>query len=231
MTLKALLLDAGGTLLTEEPSREALYAQAATRRGLDLSPPAMRQCMLRAHAALPLILDGNFRYSKAWFEAFIADVFLRQLGLEPARLHALVSELFETFADAANFRLLPGARELLEGAKARGWKLGLISNWSESMPEVLAGLGILPLFDSVLISAIERAEKPQREIFQRALARLNVRADEALHLGNQPVQDVRGATDCGIRALLFDPCDEHVGLGVARVRSLSEVIPWIEDPR
>jgi REG-2-like HAD superfamily hydrolase len=227
----ALLLDAGGTLLSEEPSRETLYAQAATRRGLNVPPPAMRLCMHRAHAALPLILDGNYRYSRVWFEAFIADVFVRQLGLEASRLPALVEELFAVFADAANFRLLPGARELLDEARRRGWKLALVSNWSPALPGVLEGLGILTAFDQVLVSAIEGLEKPQPAIFERALERLNVPAHQALHVGNEPVQDVQGAQRCGIRALLLDARGEHAALGLASVKSLNEVIPWIENSR
>ena len=228
MSLKALLLDAGGTLLTEQPSREALYARAATRRGLAITPPAMRQCMLRAHGALPLTLNGNFRYSRPWFEAFIADVFVRQLGLKPGELPAVVQELFAEFTNASNFQLLPGARELVDGARERGWKLALVSNWSPSMPALLARLRILHAFDRVLISAIEGVEKPDPEIFERALSRLNVQAGEALHLGNEPVQDVRGAGACGIRTLLFDPRAEHKALGLPSVARLREVIPWIE---
>ena len=86
MTIQALLLDAGGTLLSENPSRDTLYAQAAARHGLALAPEDMRQCMQRAHGALPLVLEGNYRYSMPWFEAFIGDIFARQLGLERTRL-------------------------------------------------------------------------------------------------------------------------------------------------
>lgn len=231
MTFQALLLDAGGTLLAENPSRETLYAQAAARHGVTVEPAGMRQCMQRAHGSLPLVLEGHYRYSMPWFEAFIADIFARQLGLERARLPRICEDLFATFADAKSFRLLPGAAALLEAASARGLKLGLVSNWSPALSMVLDGLGVLGRFDSVLISSVERLEKPDRLLFERALDRLNVPAAQTLHVGNEPVQDVQGANDCGIRALLYDPEVRHAALNHPRIRRLDEIIPWIEDQR
>lgn len=231
MTIRALLLDAGGTLLAEKSSRQAMYAEAARRHGITVDESAMRGCMHRAHAALPRTVDGHWRYSKPWFEAFIADIFVRQLGLDPRELEALSAELFEAFADARNFRLLPGAKELLASAERRGIRRAVVSNWSPSLAALLDGLGVLAAFDAVLISADEELEKPDRQFFERALARLNVRGPEALHVGNDPVQDVRGASECGIHALLFDPDGAHAKLGLPSVRALAEIIPWIDEQR
>lgn len=231
MAIRALLLDAGGTLLGEKSSRQALYAEVARHHGLSVDQATMGRCMAQAHRSLPQVQDGHWRYSIPWFEAFIADIFVRQLDLEPHRLPLLQEELFAAFADANNFRLQPGAEDLLQAAADRGLRLGLVSNWSPVMTTLLAGLGVLQHFDAVLLSAVERVEKPERAIFERALARLNVQASEALHVGNDPVQDVRGASECGIHALLFDPQLEHAALTMQSVRGLGEIIPWIERQR
>jgi FMN phosphatase YigB (HAD superfamily) len=52
--------------------------------------------------------------------------------------------------------------------------VGLISNWSPRLPKLLADLRISERVDFVLCSAIERAEKPDAALFERALARANV---------------------------------------------------------
>ncbi|MBK8181265.1 MAG: HAD family hydrolase [Planctomycetes bacterium] len=228
MPIRALLLDAGGTLLTEEPAREVIYADHARARGLEVSPARMKECMGRAHAALPQVLDGHFRYSLPWFERFIDHIFAGQLGLPAGEVPALRRELFAAFADPRSFRLLPGAALLLEQASARGLPMALVSNWSPAMEGVLDGLGVSRHFSTRLISALEGVEKPDPEIFRRALARLNVPAAQALHVGNEPVQDVLGASACGIRTLLFDPHDRHRDLPHPRIGALREVIPWIE---
>lgn len=223
--LRALLLDFGGTLAAEVPSRGAIYAEAARGAGLDVSDHAMAARMGAAHDALPLELaDGSFRYTRPWFEAFIEHVFVEQLGLGRGRLEGVKEELFARFADAATFRLFPGARELVDAARARGLRTAIVSNWSEPLPQLVEGLGLGP-FDLILASASERLEKPEAALFERALARLGVEPSEALHVGDSRRNDVLGAEALGISALLLDrgaesPARERP---LRVVRSLNEV--------
>ena len=204
MALKAVLFDAGGTLLREHPAREAIYAEAARARGLDVETHTLRACMYRVHAELPRNLDRHFRYSHAWFAHFITCVFQRELGLRANELPGLTAELFERFADPATFRLFPGAWEILDDLQARGLKLGIVSNWSESLPQVLLGLGLTERVDFVLVSAIEGVEKPEPAIFERALERAGVRAEEALFCGNDASMDAEGAKQAGMSAVLIE---------------------------
>lgn len=202
--LRALLLDFGGTLASEVPSRGAIYAEAARGAGLDVSERVMAACMGAAHDALPIELaDGSFRYTRPWFEAFIEHVFVEQLGLGRGRLEGVKEELFARFSDAATFQLFPGARELVDAARARGLRTAIVSNWSEPLPQLVESLGLGP-FDLILASAAERLEKPDSALFERALSRLGVEPAEALHVGDSHRNDVLGAEALGISALLLD---------------------------
>lgn len=49
------------------------------------------------------------------------------------------------------------------------------------------------------------AAKPAPEIFGIAVAALGVPAADVLHIGDNPVADVRGACDAGLQAMLVDP--------------------------
>jgi putative hydrolase of the HAD superfamily len=203
--LRAVLLDAGGTLFTERSSRAAIYAAAARRHGLDVGEAATARAMKEVHARLPRRLDdsnGSFRYSRRWFERFIAEVFAHAgAAALPA---ALTPELFATFADPATFRVFDDVAPVLARLREGGIKIGVVSNWSPALPKLLQGLGIAPGLDAVLCSAVEQVEKPDPEIFARALERLGVRASEALHVGDDPVKDVGGARAAGIEARLLD---------------------------
>jgi putative hydrolase of the HAD superfamily len=199
-----VLLDAGGTLLHEQPSRFEIYAQVARARGLDVLEPAMKQAMLNAHDSLPREIGPHFRYSSGWFEAFLENVFVDQLGLEPGRLGPLSRELFARFEDPASFRLYPGALELVRSLRALGLRIGVVSNWSPALPGVLEGLGLARELDFQVISALERCEKPERAIFELALQRAGANPDEAAHVGDCPERDVRGAQALGILALRVD---------------------------
>lgn len=225
--LGAVFLDVGGTLLREARPRASLYAAAARKRGLEVDDEGMRQLMQGAHAELPRELDGAFRYSDPWFAAFIRAIFRDRLGLPEAHLPAVTEELFALFERASTFRVYPGARELLDTCRARGLKVGAISNWSAHLDRVLAAVGLGSAFDVVLCSARERLEKPDPAIFRAALARAGVPASAALHAGDQPEVDGLGARRAGLDAVLVDHEDRLAAAAAAggfpRVRGLPEL--------
>src|SRR5262245_33626995 len=233
MPLRALLLDVGNTLVRETPSRFAIYAEAARARGLAVDAGAMRALMSRAHRELPLVVEGGYRYSDAWFRAFIARIFGGALGLPPAAVEEIAAELFERFESPATFRVLPGARELLALARERGLVLGVVSNWSARLPRVLAALELESAFDFVICSALEGLEKPDPAIFRAALVRARARAEETVHAGDDWRLDVEGARAAGIEAVLVDhdgergPLPGGAGESVHRVRTLGELASFI----
>jgi len=227
MSLRAVFLDVGNTLITEWPSRFEIYAEHACSRGLDADAEQMKACMRRAHDALPTELEGAYRYTDLWFRRFIRHVFHQQLGLAEAELPALTEELFLRFEDPGTFRSFPGLRALLARLRAEGLVLGVISNWSARLDTVLGGLHLTDAFDFVLCSALERAEKPDPVLFQRALARAGVAPAEALHAGDHLVRDVQAARALGLQAVLVDHAgrfgpDEETE-GVPRVGGLPEL--------
>ena len=233
MQARALLVDFGGTLATERSSRAEIYARAAAERGIAVTAPRMAELMAAAHAELPREIGGAFRYSEAWFENFVEHVFGGGLGAGAEDVSAIAVDLLARFSDPATFRLQPGAEELLDGARAGGLALAVVSNWSERLPELLVGLGLADRVDAILASAIERVEKPDPEIFRRALGRLGVAASAAMHVGDRPDRDVAGARAAGIRAVLFDPdgtIDDRGG-EVPVVRELAALLDRMTAPR
>jgi putative hydrolase of the HAD superfamily len=62
-------------------------------------------------------------------------------------------------------------------------------------------LELAPLFDTILISDAEGISKPDRQIFDRALERLNVTAAQAVFVGDHPAVDIAGARGAGMRAI------------------------------
>ena len=232
MPLSALFLDVGHTLLRERPSRFEIYARAARDRGLPVDAGTMRTAMATAHETLPLWIDGAYRYSDRWFERFIEHVFVEQLGLEASRLPALTDELFGRFEDRETFAVYPGAMELLESARGAGLVLGVVSNWSARLPRVLEALGLHEAFDFVLTSALEEREKPDPELFRRALARAGVEAGAAAHAGDRVDNDLHPARALGLEAVLVDhddrtPPSTVTAAGGHHVRDLDQLRRWM----
>ena len=98
MTLRAVFLDVGNTLLTERPSRFERYAAAARAHGRPIGEAAMNALMRRVHRELPSEIDGAWRYTDRWFESYIESIFHRELGIERERLPGLSAELFGQFS-------------------------------------------------------------------------------------------------------------------------------------
>jgi len=227
MTLKAVFLDVGNTLLSEVEPRYAIYAEAARRHGRNVSDRAMERVMRTALDEIPRSLKGAFRFSDAWFRAFIHRIFCINLGLAPAVTGEIAEELFARFQDPATFRLFPGARELVAVLRGHGLKVGVISNWSERLPVVLERLGLDGL-DVVVCSALEELEKPDPRIFATACERAGVTPAEALHAGDRPEKD-GAARQAGLEVVLVDHFGAHLDADLPRVGGLEELARYVTE--
>ena len=208
-SLELVTLDAGGTLLAERISRGAMYAEIARDEGLSMSDAAMGELMAAVHDRLPRQIDGSWRYELSWFSALIERIFVGELGLPEGRLPVVREALFARYRDPSLFQVLPGVFELQADLVRLGVRMAVISNWSPDLHVLLDGLGLADPLEFTLTSAEERCEKPEAEIFHRALERAGVSPENALHIGNDPRDDHDGALAVGMDALLVGPaCDD-----------------------
>lgn len=196
--LDAVTVDAFGTLVElvdpVEPLRDAL-----AERGVDRSPAetsaafAEEASYYRSRVADPALCRED---GLAALHRECAGVFLAAVGaaLDP-------SEFAPAFVGALRFRLAAGARETLEELRSADLALACVSNWDPTLHRHLERLGVAGFFRAVVTSAETGAEKPDPAIFRVALARLAVRPERALHVGNEDA-DREGALAAG---LAFEP--------------------------
>ena len=115
----------------------------------------------------------------------------------------------------------------MERLKLAGYSLAVISNWDRSLPWVLDMYGLTGYFDMALASLVEGVEKPDPRLFEIALEKLGARADETIHVGDNPIDDVQGARSAGIHAVLLDRTGAIVGPGITHsLHLLEEAFPW-----
>ena len=132
--------------------------------------------------------------------------------------------------------VFPDSAATLASLRARGLKLGLISN--SMLPGAvhqadLARFGLLDHFSDVIFSADVGLWKPNATIFELALGRLGLAAAEAVFVGDRLIDDVAGAQSAGMSGILISPLPgdgPDYGAGVAlgiqptgRLRSLGEL--------
>jgi putative hydrolase of the HAD superfamily len=91
----------------------------------------------------------------------------------------------------------------LHRLRAAGWRLGILTNGLPSVQfRKVAALGLAPLVDEV-VYAEEHAPggKPAAAAFRAVLRALDLAPEHAVFVGDDPVNDVRGAKAAGFRTI------------------------------
>jgi putative hydrolase of the HAD superfamily len=125
------------------------------------------------------------------------------------------------------------AAPTLEALRERGLRIGLLSNthWPREYHEqFLDRDGLTPLIDARLYTSEMQWMKPHREAFAAALQALDVHAEHAVFVGDRPFDDILGAKQVGMRAVLRPNAavPEHDVEPDARIAQLSELLPLVD---
>lgn len=102
------------------------------------------------------------------------------------------------------FNPYPESERVLRELRELGLKLYVVSNWDIRLETVLEDLGWTGYFEAVIASAVVGVEKPEGGIFEEALRVSGVPRDRVVHVGNDPVSDVRGAARAGLDVVFVD---------------------------
>jgi putative hydrolase of the HAD superfamily len=220
--VRAVLLDALGTLLRLRPPAPALREELAAR-GLRIGEEAAQAAIAaeigyyRAHC-----LEAGNRASLADLRRRCARVLRDALGPSAADLPLDAVEI--ALLGALRFEPFPDVLPALRRLRAAGVRLVVVSNWDVSLHDRLAETGIDALVQGAIASAQLGVAKPAPGIFAHALTLAGVPADSALHVGDSPAEDVDGARAAGIEPLLLVRAGDPPPLADVRVvRSLGEV--------
>jgi HAD superfamily hydrolase (TIGR01509 family) len=101
-----------------------------------------------------------------------------------------------------------GAVEVLAELSRRGIITGLITNGMEQIQlGKVHALDIHNKVDHVTVSAQARAHKPHAPVFELALRRANVSAEQAIQIGDHATNDVAGAIRAGLGGVFYNPGD------------------------
>jgi putative hydrolase of the HAD superfamily len=201
---RAVLLDALGTLLELEPPAPRLRSELAARFGVDVSLDQARAAIAAEIAYYRGHLnDGGDPQSLAELRARCAEALRDALPPEARARVPEGAEVIEALLASLHFDPFPDAVSALPALRARGATLVVVSNWDVSLHGVLARVGLAASVDAIVTSAEVGARKPDVAIFERALELAGVPAAEAIHVGDNPAEDVVGARAAGIEPVLI----------------------------
>ena len=205
--IRAALFDAVGTLIhLREPVGET-YARVARQAGVDVPASALQAAFAPALRAMPPMAFPGLgpmevqQEERAWWRSVVDAVFRAARAAPFSDFERCFDRLFDHFASAGAWRSADGAAAALGALRARGLRTGLVSNFDHRLRPLLSELGLAPLLEVVVLPADAGAAKPDPGIFAVALARLGVRADQAVYVGDDAEHDLDGAQRAGLRAI------------------------------
>ncbi len=223
--VKAILLDALGTLVELQPPAPLLRAELSERFGVSLDEIEAQQAIAAEIAFYRAHLDeGRDEQSLALLRARCAEALRDALPDTAQRRLPAASELVEPLLGSLRFRLYADVRPALEHFRTRGLGLVVVSNWDVSLHAVLGALGLASVLDGIVTSAEARVRKPSGAIFERALRLAGASGRDAIHVGDGLEEDVAGARAAGIEPILLRRDGAAAPSGIRTIASLSELL-------
>ena len=103
---------------------------------------------------------------------------------------------------------IPGMEDLIKDLKAKGYRIFGLPNWSEETFALVRHVyPVLDLMEDMVISGVEHVMKPDHRIFELALKRFGIKADETVFIDDNP-NNVKASCEVGIHGVLFQSCEQ-----------------------
>jgi putative hydrolase of the HAD superfamily len=193
--MSAAVFDFYGTLTPVSPS-EAWAANAARLAGVMGVDPAALVHVL--DETFPERISGALGGVRQTMQA-VAE----RLGVEltPQRLEAASRTRREM--QESMFALRPEAIGVISQLRARGLKIGLVSDCTSELPDAWARLPLAELVDAAVFSCIERTRKPDPRMFRAVAERLPADPSRCVYVGDGGGRELTGASAIGMQAVLL----------------------------
>jgi len=181
-------------------------SQEAWRRGRRVRHEYFIDPVIREQlSTVPAGQAGTMSREKFWrqYNRHMLDAVGIQGDLDP-----LVEELGRRFAGVDMvYRCPDTTRRTLAELRRKGYRLGIITNREdpERFNAQIDEIGLRCYFEWLVVAGEAGVSKPDPAIFQLALERAGVTAEQAVYVGDNYWADVVGAERAGLRAVLLDP--------------------------
>lgn len=226
-TIQAIFFDIGDTLVFDDPPLQERIVSAAQSAGVALDPARLPQAFRAAESFAVKRYVAGIVWDAPGALRETVGILWQSLSLPPLTDSAWLA-FASAFASAPFTRFAPPeALPLLDELKRRGFVLGAISDWEDTLPEVLSDLGLLDCFDALAISAVVGVTKPNALIFEDALAQVGLPPEACLHVGDWYELDSAGAQASGMSALLFDWAGRAPNANCPRVTTWPQLAEYL----
>jgi putative hydrolase of the HAD superfamily len=205
--IKAIFFDAVGTLFYLTRTVGDHYAAVGTEIGLKLDADELDRAFVSAWNHMPkrTAIDGpRENDDKDWWRELVGLV-LDQVAPSLGEFDRdnFFESAYEHFAEPGMWEFYPEVPGVLEQLQPR-FQLAVISNFDGRLRFILEHLGIAKFFTHIVISSEIGADKPDPEIYRRALKLIDLKPNEVLHVGDDPKCDWEAACKAGLSIFRLD---------------------------
>lgn len=203
--IKGVFFDLGGTLRIAEEVPE--HQERAKARMAQLAGETDVQAFIdKVEARYEPYRDWALTENKeAGDYELWAKWLLPELGEE--KLREICHEMTYQYRQVKGLRhVVDGGVEVIRTLRARGYKLGIISNLigEEEIPNWLREDGLEQYFDAVVLSSVCHIRKPDPKMYWMGCEQLGLRPEECVSVADNLNRDITGAKAAGIGAnILF----------------------------
>jgi putative hydrolase of the HAD superfamily len=217
---KAILFDAGDTLIRLSGSGEKLLHEAAATLGVDPLDPdevahVWRRVLDRSSTAEELAKGrdlSNTRHHEVWTALYTTAGCER---LAPG----LSEELYALTVSADSWEAFPDTLSTLEAVRDRGLRIGVLSDTGFDLRPAMDQLGLSPFLDAIVMSFEHGVCKPAVKTFLTACDQLQVEPEQTLMVGDNPLTD-SGAVAAGMYVFLLPQPAKTGPRGLGHILSL-----------
>jgi putative hydrolase of the HAD superfamily len=205
---RVIFFDAVGTLFEIRGTVGEIYGRFAQREGLKIDAKSLDRAFLRSFRAAPRAAftgadpQDLSRLEYEWWRSVAYESF-NQVGAlsKIENFDAFFQPLFDYFAIADPWFLYSEVPKVLSELKSLGLELAIISNFDSRLYVLIEVLGLEQWFSSITLSTQVGAAKPERAIFEAALAIYGYSPEQAWHIGDSWTEDYQGATAAGLQGV------------------------------
>jgi len=226
--IRAVFFDVDFTLIFPGPTFQAEgYRRACAARGIIVDPAKFDQ----ATAASSFILDEVEEqiYNHDIFIHYTASI-IEKMGGRGAAVVDVAREIYDQWSVNHHFEIYDDVAPALADLKRRGIIVGVISNSHRSLDAFREHFSLADIITVSVSSAEHGYMKPHRSIFDAALERANVAAEQTMMVGDSVKHDIDGALNAGWRAVLLRRSGEvpqTLPAGLPVITTLSELAPLL----
>jgi putative hydrolase of the HAD superfamily len=213
--IKAVTFDVGGTLIEPWLSVGHVYSKVAARHGFKIPPEILNERFKIAWKA-----KHNFGHSMRDWSDLVDATFGDLIPKPPSQ--TFFPELYHEFAVQRSWKVFEDVVPCLTELQQRNLRLAVISNWDERLRPLLDSLNLTQFFETIVVSIEVGTPKPSANIFNFAAAKLQLSANEILHVGDSPREDIDGARAAGFTTRLI--VREKPAIQNERISSLLDLL-------